>query len=123
MKRSATFTSFDGARTSQGIVTTERAGHLGHVVYVSRGVTFTPDDLESGTLGVLVDRYGDPREGAPEMLAAAQAAGWQATLITLTLIRVARHSSGGGRSLASGEAANVPFGREPIVDRTTRRRP
>jgi hypothetical protein len=83
MKRSATFTSSDGLRTSQGIATTERMGHLGHVVYESRGVTFTPDDLESGTLGVLVDRYGDPREGAPEMLAAARAAGWQATLITL----------------------------------------
>jgi hypothetical protein len=27
--------------------------------------------------------YGDPVEGAPEMLAAARAAGWQATLITL----------------------------------------
>jgi hypothetical protein len=66
-------------RTSQGIATTERMGHLGHVVYESRGVTFTPDDLESGTLGVLVDRYGDPREGAPEMLAAARAAGWQAS--------------------------------------------
>jgi hypothetical protein len=35
------------------------------------------------TLGVLVDRYGDPRDGAPEMLAAARAAGWRATLITL----------------------------------------
>jgi hypothetical protein len=46
-------------------------------------VAFTPDDLESGTLGVLVDRYGDPREGAPEMLVAARAEGWQATLITL----------------------------------------
>ena len=33
----------------------------------------TPDDLECGTLGVLVDRYGDPTEGAPEMLAAARA--------------------------------------------------
>lgn|SRR5262249_15781182 len=83
MKRSATFTSTDGARTSQGIATTERTGHLGHVVYVSRGVTFTRDDLESGTLGVLVDRYGDPAEGAPEMLAAARAEGWQATLIAL----------------------------------------
>jgi hypothetical protein len=41
----------------------------------SRGVTFTPGDVESGTLGVLVDRYGDPREGAPEMLAAARAGG------------------------------------------------
>jgi hypothetical protein len=50
-------------------------GHFGHVVYKSRGVTCTPDDLESGTLGVLVDRYGDPTEGAPEMLAAARAAG------------------------------------------------
>jgi hypothetical protein len=68
---------------SQGIVTTERMDYLGHVVYVSRGVTFTPGDVESGTLGVVVDRYGDPREGAPEMLAAARAAGWQATLITL----------------------------------------
>jgi hypothetical protein len=38
--------------------------------------------LECGTLGVLVDRYGDPTEGAPEMLAAARAAGWQATLMT-----------------------------------------
>jgi hypothetical protein len=84
MKRSATFTSTDGIRTSQGIATTERMGHLGHGVFESRGVTFTPDDLESGTLGVLVDRYGDPTEGAPEMFAAARAAGWHATLITLT---------------------------------------
>jgi hypothetical protein len=83
MKRSATFTSTDGVRTSRGIATTEAVGHEGDVVYVSRGVTFTPDDLESGTLGVLVDRYGDPRDGAPEMLAAARAAGWRATLITL----------------------------------------
>jgi hypothetical protein len=58
-------------------------GHLGHVVYESRGVTFTPDDLESGTLGVLVDRYGAPREGAPEIVAAARAEGWQPSLITL----------------------------------------
>jgi hypothetical protein len=92
MKRSATFTSSDGLRTSQGIATTERVGHLGQVVYVSRGVTFTPDDLESGTLGVLVDRYGDPREGAPEMLAAARVAGWQATLMgwQATLITIKR---------------------------------
>jgi hypothetical protein len=68
---------------SQGIVTTERMDHLRHVVYVSRGVTFTPGDVESGTLGAVVDCYGDPREGAQEMLAAARAAGWQATLITL----------------------------------------
>ena len=72
MKRSATFTTTDGARTSRGIATTERVGHLGHVVYVSRGVTFAPDDLEAGTLGVVADRYGDPTEGAPEMLAAAR---------------------------------------------------
>jgi hypothetical protein len=45
----------------------ERMGHLAPVVYESRGVTFTPDDLEWGTLGVLVDRYGDPTEGAPEI--------------------------------------------------------
>jgi hypothetical protein len=93
MKRSATFTSTDGLRTSQGIATTERMGHLGQVVYVSRGVTFEPDDLESGTLGVLVDRYGDPTEGAPEMLAAARAAGWQATLINpQALIHASRWS-------------------------------
>lgn len=84
MKRSATFTSIDGTRTSQGIASTERVGHLGRVVYVSRGVTYGPGDLESGTLGVLADRYGDPKEGAPEMLAAAQAAGWHATLVELT---------------------------------------
>lgn len=84
MKRSATFTSIDGTRTSQGIASTERGGHLGRVVYVSRGVTYGPDDLESGTLGVLVDRYGDPKEGAPEMFAAAQAAGWHVTLVELT---------------------------------------
>jgi hypothetical protein len=83
MKRSATFTSSDGIRTSQGIATTERIDHPGHVVYMSRGVTFTPDDLESGTLGILTDRYGDPREGAPEMLAAARAAGWHATLMSV----------------------------------------
>ena len=46
----------------------ERMGRLAPVVYESRGVTFTPDDLEWGTLGVLVDRYGDPTEGAPEIL-------------------------------------------------------
>jgi hypothetical protein len=67
----------------QGIATTERMGRLGPVVYESRGVTCTPNDLEWGTLGVLVDRYGDPTEDAPEMLAAARAAGWQATLMTL----------------------------------------
>jgi len=83
MKRSATFTSSDGIRTSQGIATTERVHHLGHVVYMSRGVTFTPDDLESGTLGILMDRYGDPREGALEMLAVARAAGWHATLMSV----------------------------------------
>jgi hypothetical protein len=48
------------------------SGYLGHVVYESRGDTFAPDALESGTLGVLVDRYGDPTEGAPEMLAVAR---------------------------------------------------
>jgi hypothetical protein len=53
-------------------------------VYVSRGVTYGPGDLESGTLEVLADRYGDPEDGAPEMLAAARAAGWRATLVTLT---------------------------------------
>jgi hypothetical protein len=58
-------------------------GRLAPVVSESRGVTCTPDDLEWGTLGVLVDRYGDPTEGAPEMLAAVRAAGWQATLMTL----------------------------------------
>jgi hypothetical protein len=66
MKRSATFTSTDGIRTSHGLE--------------SRGVTYAPDDLEPGTLGILVDRYGDPREDAPEMLAAARAAGWHASL-------------------------------------------
>jgi len=84
MKRSATFTSSDGARMSQGIVTTERVGRLGQVVYESRGKTFSAADLESGTLGVLVDRYGDPTDGAPEMVAAARAAGWDAALVTLT---------------------------------------
>ena len=76
MKRSATFTSTDGIRTSHGLATTDRMGHLGHVVHESRGVTYTPDDLESGTLGILT-------EGAPEMLAAARAAGWHANLTTL----------------------------------------
>jgi hypothetical protein len=84
MKRSATFTSSDGVRVSQGIVTTERVGRLGQVVYESRGETFSAVDLESGTLGVLVDRYGDPTDGAPEMVAAARAAGWDAALVTLT---------------------------------------
>jgi hypothetical protein len=74
---------------SQGIATTERVGHAGHVVFVSRGVTFTPGDLESGTLAILMDRYGDPKEGAPELLAAARAEGWRATLMT------------GGRGLSS----------------------
>jgi hypothetical protein len=83
MKRSATFTSSDGIRTSQGIATTEHMNHPGHVVYMSRGVTFTPDDLESGTLGILMDRYGDPREGAPEILAAARVGGWHATLMSV----------------------------------------
>jgi hypothetical protein len=50
---------------------------------VSRGVAFTPDDLESGTLAILTDRYGDPKEGAPELLAAAREAGWRATLMTV----------------------------------------
>jgi hypothetical protein len=83
MRRSATFTSRSGLRTSQGIATTERVDHAGHVVFVSRGVAFAPGDLESGTLTILTDRYGDPREGAPELLAAAQAAGWHATLMTV----------------------------------------
>jgi hypothetical protein len=52
-------------------------------VYESCGVSFTPDDLEWGTLGVLVDRYGDPTEVAPEMLAAARTAEWRAALIAL----------------------------------------
>lgn len=83
MKRSATFTSTDGRRTSRGIASTERIGHLGRVVYVSRGVTYGPGDIESGTLGVLADRYGDPTDGAPEMVAAARAVGWHATLVRL----------------------------------------
>lgn len=83
MQRSATFTSNDGTRSSRGIASTERPGHVGRVVYVSRGVTYEPGDLEPGTLGVLADRYGDPVEGGPEMLAAAQAAGWYATLVTV----------------------------------------
>ena len=50
---------------------------------MSQGVTFTPDDLESGTLAILMDRYGDPKEGGPEMLVAARAAGWHATLMSV----------------------------------------
>ena len=84
MRRSATFTTRSGLRTSQGIATTERVDHAGHVVFVSRGVAFVPDDLESGTLTILTDRYGDPREGAPELLAAARAAGWRAILMTVS---------------------------------------
>ncbi len=99
MKRSATFTSRNGIRTSQGIATTERVGHAGHVVFVSRGVTFTPDDLESGTLTILIDRYGDPKEGAPELLAAALAGGWRATLMP-----VAAAFPAGGR----GERRSLP---------------
>ena len=83
MRRSATFTTTSGLRTSQGIATTERVDHAGHVVFVSRGQAFTPEDLESGTLTILTDRYGDPEEGAPELLAAARAAGWRATLMTV----------------------------------------
>ncbi len=52
-------------------------------MYLSRGVAFTPDDLGSGTLGILSDRYGDPREGAPELLAAARAGGWHVTLMSM----------------------------------------
>jgi hypothetical protein len=67
-------------------------GRLGPVVYESRGVTCTPNDLEWGTLGVLVERYGDPTEGAPEMLAAARVAGWQAPDDAQALIHASRCS-------------------------------
>jgi hypothetical protein len=83
MKRSAIFTSVDETRVSRGIATTEDAAHLGQVVFVTRGVVLTPDDVESGTLGVYVDRYGDPREGAPQMVDAARATGWEARLVIL----------------------------------------
>src|SRR4030095_1804062 len=51
----------------------------GALVYESCGVSFTPDDLEWGTLGVLVDRYGDATEVAPEM----RTSEWRASLIAL----------------------------------------
>ena len=87
MKRSAMFTSTDGTRVSYGIATTEDAAHLGRVVFVTRGAVFTPDAVESGTLGVYVDRYGDPPEGTPQMLAAARAAGWEARPVIIKLAR------------------------------------
>jgi hypothetical protein len=46
-------------------------------------VAFAPGDLEAGTLTILTDRYGDPKDGAPELLAAARAAGWRATSMTV----------------------------------------
>jgi len=99
MQRSATFTSRNGLRTSLGIATTEHVDHAGHVVFVSRGVTFTPDELESGTLGILTNRYGDPKDGAPELLAAARAAGWRATLMT---VAAAFPAGGVGRTSVFG---------------------
>jgi hypothetical protein len=119
MKRSATFTSSNGIRASQGIATTERVDHAGRVVFVSRGVTFTPDDLEAGTLAILIDRYGDPKEGAPELLAAAQAAGWRATLMS---VAAAFPAGEAGRTSVFGRYVTVPtvvvsIGRTPRTAR------
>jgi hypothetical protein len=105
MQRSATFTSRNRVRTSQGIATTERVDHAGHVVFVSRGVTFTPIDLESGTLAILIDRYGDPTEGASELLRAARAAGWRATLVP---VAAAFSAGGAGRTPVFGRHVTVP---------------
>jgi hypothetical protein len=87
------------------MATTERMDHAGHVVFVSRGVTFTPDNLESGTLAILIDRYGDPKEGAPELLAAARAAGWRATLMS---VAAAFPAGGAGRTSVFGRYVTVP---------------
>jgi hypothetical protein len=68
-------------------------------------VTFTPDNLESGTLAILIDRYGDPKEGAPELLAAARAAGWRATLIS---VAAAFPAGGGGANVGLRALVTVP---------------